>query len=669
MLAKAPEIHVLDKHTAELIAAGEVVERPASVIKELVENSIDALASAITVEIASGGISLMRVTDNGCGIRAADVSKAFLRHSTSKIRTGSDLNAIGTLGFRGEALASVAAVSKVELMTRAAGEELGTRYQIAGGEEISLEEMGCPEGTTIIVRDLFYNTPARMKFLKRDVAEGTAVAAMMDRIALSHPEISFRLIREGKEVLLTPGDCKLSSAIYAVYGKEFASGLIPVEYELGGIHVSGCVSKPSACRPNRNMQHFYINDRYVRSRTMMAALEAAYKGSVMGGKFPSCILTLGIAFDQVDVNVHPAKLEVRFSDERPVFDAVYYGTKSALAGKDSRPEMRLPEPVSRDFTHQDTGKQLYFQKAATNRGDASPLDAPRKVDEAAAFAAFPAPKIPEIPRCTPVTADFPASAAAPALSFPGEDAPLMAAEYTFKNYRTEQNAPVRISRLVEPNSEPVSESTSPNTLSDPPANSFLQGAEDAQEEPVPVTLLGEAFGAYSLLEVPGGLLFIDKHAAHERILYNRLRGNPTTEAQMLLSPVTVTLPKEEYGALTQELELVSEAGFEIEDFGGGTVLVRSVPALLSGEDIPSLIAEIAEGFLRDGRLSRPQRLEDILHSVACKAAVKAGQKSDPAELLELAREIFASEEVRYCPHGRPVAFLLRRREIDRQFGR
>ena len=636
-----PQIQVLDKQVAELIAAGEVVERPSSVIKELVENAVDAGASVITVEIRRGGVTYMRVTDNGCGIAADQVPIAFLRHATSKLSRAEDLDAIGTLGFRGEALASIAAVSHVELLTKARGAEVGARYVLGGEEEPVLEEAGCPEGTTILVRDLFYNTPARMKFLKKDVTEGNSVAQILDKMALSHPEISFRLIRDGKEQLRTPGDNRLSSAIYGVYGREFLSTLIPVEYEYHHVKVSGYLSAPAGCRPNRSMQNFFINGRYIRSRTMMAALEEAYKGSIMVGKFPACVLHLTLAFGAVDVNVHPAKLEVRFVNERPIFDAVYHGAQSALNAGDRPKVMELgkrpvqpyaPAPERQEQTRLPAGPGLgrpavrpspppadgaNFPADGLTLRDSAPVDRPETFRSFAGRVLEPAPDV----SAEPATAQEPPRTPAPSPA-PAEDPPLPAAA--------------------------------------------VQITGDFHSR-----IIGEAFGTYILVEYSEReLMLIDKHAAHERLLYERLRANQGgVEAQALLEPVPVTLEKEEYTAVLDRQAELLRAGFEVEDYGVGTVAVRSVPMVLDGGDAASAVMEIA-GYLASLKKDfTPEHLDWVYHNVACRAAMKAGDATTMEELISLAEELERNPQVRYCPHGRPVYILLRRREIERQFGR
>lgn len=633
-----PHIQVLDKHTAELIAAGEVVERPSSVVKELLENTIDAGATMVAVEIQNGGVTYIRITDNGAGIAREDVPTAFLRHATSKVRREEDLEAIGTLGFRGEALASIAAVSRVELLTCAAGETAGTRYTLEGGEDGCLEDAGCPQGTTIVVRDLFYNVPARMKFLKKDISEANAVAGVVDRIALSHPEVSFRFIRDGREELLTPGDSQLRSCIYAVLGKEFSDSLLPVDYTLGGVHVHGFASKPAASRANRTMQHFFINGRYVKTRTAMAALEQAYKGAIMVGKFPACVLHLDMPPETVDANVHPAKIEVRFINEKPVFDAVYHGLKSALAAGDVPKQAVLP---IRPAVGQPQAEQLHMEPSAAPRSPASHIDA--ILDKPPAQPAAPAPAVPSAPpavRPRPVLRD-------------GTDVPCYAAPSYLNIERTS----------AQPAAAPEPPPAPPPVREEPAAP---PPAEKASE---PVVYVGEVFHTYVIAQMGESLYVIDKHAAHERLLYNQLKATPHNDAQMLLEPVSVPLGREEYAAVTAELETLGAAGFEVEDFGGSTVLVRAVPLILSGCDAAAAIQEIAGGFVSGKRELTMDKLDWIYHSSACRAAVKAGDSSRPEELRQLAERVLQNDDIRYCPHGRPVCFELTRRELEKQFGR
>ncbi|ARP50172.1 DNA mismatch repair protein MutL [Ruminococcaceae bacterium CPB6] len=607
-----PKIHVLEKHVAELIAAGEVVERPASVAKELVENTVDAGATAVTVEIKHGGIPFLRVTDNGCGMVREDVPLAFLRHATSKVQGKEDLAGIHTLGFRGEALASIAAVSHVELLTRTANDLAGTRYLISGGDEEGCEDAGCAQGTTFVVRDLFYNTPARMKFLKKDVTEGNAVSGVVDHEALAHPEIAFRFLRDGKETLHTPGDNKLKNAIFAVYSREFTQGLLPVRYELNGVKVWGYISKPVASRPNRSMQNFFFNGRYVRSRTAMVAMEEAFKGSLMVGRFPACVLHIQLAFSAVDVNVHPSKMEIRFMNERPVFEAVYHGVKTALQKEDTPSILKLQpqpqKPTQVIFPTPVTGQQMHLQPQRHQMP---------AVHDSVTFADIPA-----------VPAD---KVAVP--------------------------PPIQTTAAVPPANEPtaVESDLAPQT------------SGDAEEKPQ--KLIGEAFGTYILVQQGDDeIRIVDKHAAHERMLYEQLKAQTgDLPQQMLLSPITVTLSKEEYTAVLEHTELLARAGFDIEDFGPGTVLVRSAPVMLQ-ENISSAVEEMA-GYLAENRTSiLTEKLDWLYHNIACRAAVKAGDESTPEELLELVRRL-EKEDVRYCPHGRPVSIVLRRKDLEHQFGR
>ena len=619
-------IQVLDKHTAELIAAGEVVERPASVVKELVENAIDAGADTVTVEIQNGGVSYIGITDNGCGFSREDVPTAFLRHATSKIKTEDDLNAIATLGFRGEALASIAAVSRVELITRTEDELAGTRYVLEGGEEVSLSDAGCPRGTTICVRDLFYNVPARMKFLKKDVGEANAVAGVVDRLALSHPEISFRFIREGREELLTPGNGKLDSCIHAVLGREFAKSLLEVDYTLDGVRVYGYICKPENSRANRTMQHFFVNGRYVKTRTAMAALEQAYKGSVMAGKFPACVLCLEIPPQTVDVNVHPAKIEVRFVNEKPIFDAVYYGVQTALQGNTEKRQATLPT---------------------------APAPAPAR---------FVQPEVPSAP-ARPTAHHF-AKQAAQQVAEPNEQRPVM------------PRRPLPTGKAVLRDTTPLNFFEPKKAENEPEI--VLVKQEPITAEPVtllpeieqePVLVIGEVLQTYIVAQWKDAVYFIDKHAAHERILYNDLKNTAHTDSQILLAPLTVSFSREEFGALTEVQDALEQAGFEVEEFGGSTLLVRAVPMMLADGGIAESLREIAGGLLSGKREITTDRLDWIYHSVACRAAVKAGNQSTPKERQTLAERVLLHDDIRTCPLGRPVCFELTKKEIEKQFGR
>ncbi|MBQ3045757.1 MAG: DNA mismatch repair endonuclease MutL [Clostridia bacterium] len=636
-----PKINVLPKHLAELIAAGEVVERPASVVKELLENSIDAGADNITVEIRNGGISYIRITDNGCGISRDDIRNAFVSHATSKIATSDDLESILTLGFRGEALASVSAVARVEVMTRTAEDEIGTRYVIENGEEILLDDAGSPNGTTIMVRDLFCKTPARMKFLKKDVTEANAVAGVVDRIALSHPEVSIRFIREGKQVLITSGNGDLLTCIREVFGKDFSSELIYAEYSGNGVEVSGYVSKPSASRPNRNMQFFFLNNRLIKTGTGSAALSEGYKNSVMVGKFPSCVLNIKINPSLVDVNVHPAKTEVRFSDERVIFNAVFYACKNALAKGDSPKQVK---EIAKDYykATEKVPEQMKIVQKPTPVADfwqhIPKKEEPAKITEAPAVKInFVEPRV-DAPEVThevkpTVTASVPS------------DTPQ-------KEEKTEDILPVSSSQAVE--SEPVIE---------------VKEIKPAFEEEE-FNLVGEAFKTYIICEYKGKMVIIDKHAAHERIIYERLkRDNSERTPQLLLLPVTVTLSKEEYSAVLENLELINSAGFDAEDFGNGCVIVRECPMEISADDVQDVICEIAGRFVEKKQDVMFEKLDWIFHSVACRSAIKAGNFTSRLEMERFAKQLLSMPDIRYCPHGRPVLIEMTQRELEKNFGR
>lgn len=635
-----PQINILPKHIAELIAAGEVVERPASIVKEIMENAIDAGADKITLEIKRGGITYIRITDNGCGIDRENIRKAFISHATSKISTADDLNAICTLGFRGEALASIAAVSRVEVMTRTEQEPVGTRYCIEGGEETVIDDAGCPKGTTLVVRDLFYNTPARMKFLKKDVSEGNAVASVVDRIALSHPEVSVRFIRDSKDVLFTSGDGKLDSAIYKVLGRDFASTLIPCDYELEGVRVSGYISKPFNARPNRMMQYFFLNDRFIKTRTGMVALEEAYKNSVMVGKFPACVLKIQIAPGAVDVNVHPAKTEVRFANEKMIFNAVYYCAKSALQQGDTRVQASFSRKVARQFMPPPTeGKQIkiYEQQLEQIKKEAQPN---------------------QDFWTNTTSAEFKKEAEKP------------------KPIVFNDNSKFEIEKNDEPDLIPCFKPTVQEP--DPVAQTKPEPAEikpSIETEPVqpevePYRVIGEAFRTYILVEQGKKLLIIDKHAAHERMLFEKFKANRDgIETQMLLAPVTVTLSKEEYSAVLDNLDLLEKAGYYVEDFGGGMVIVNECPTAVADADIAEVIMELAGYLVTSQKELIPEKLDWIYHSTACRAAIKAGDRTSDYELDKFVEKLLNNPDIRYCPHGRPVLIEMSRYEIEKNFGR
>lgn len=680
------KVRLLDKHTAELIAAGEVVERPSSIVKELVENCIDAGATVITVEIKHGGSAYIRITDNGEGIAPEDVPTAFLRHATSKIRVETDLDSIATLGFRGEALASICAVSKLEMITRTADSDEGVHYVIEGGEEQINEVIGCAVGTTIIVREMFYNTPARRKFLKSDKAEGNAIASVLDRVALSHPEISFRFIREGKEALLTPGDGKLKSAIHAVFGREFTSGLIPVKYEYNGVQVKGYISKPVNSRPNRAMQIFFINGRYVRSRTMQTALEEACKGAVMVGKFPSCVLGISLDCSSVDVNVHPAKLEVRFTNERPIYEAVYFSVKSSLAEHDTPRDVELPavrKVSTAPNMHEYSGVQIDLNEAARiERTNSRITSAPKPVvpksepqihsvlsqniphsrpqivsDESEPLVVRDSGIAVPIQMSNPVPApvvnmqietkrDETADKIPEVVSVPYDEPPQ-------EKFVQIEELPEQVSAIVEETIAEVEKNT--------PQESFILPE---------YKIVGEIFNTYILIESGNELIMIDKHAAHERLIYERLLNqaeNP--DSQMLLTPIPVTLDKQQYDVVVDNIELLAKAGFEVEDFGMGTVLIRSVPTILSGNDAEGTLLEIAGQLGSKINAVTTEHLDWIYHTIACKSAIKGGDKNLPDELAALVLTLINNPNVRYCPHGRPIYISLKKREIEKYFGR
>lgn len=704
-------INVLDKHTAELIAAGEVVERPSSVVKELLENSIDAGATQITVEIMHGGIDYLRITDNGCGILKEDVRNAFKRNATSKISVDSDLEKIGTLGFRGEALASISSVSKVQLITKAKEENIGSAYEIDGGEEISFDDAGCPDGTTFIMRNLFYNVPARYKFLKKDVAEGNAVASVIDKIALSHPEIAITFIRDNKRVLKTAGDGKLMSSIYAVYGRDFASTLIPVDYELNGMKLKGYISRPTNGRANRNMQNTFINGRFVKSRTISVALEEACKGSIMIGKFPSCVLNLQISPEAVDVNVHPSKIEVRFINERPVFDTVYHGVKSALLRGDSRKEAVLnhnntvnikplnPFNLANKVINKEPQKLV--QKASEKPREKSifdELDLPtknvkyNKVNKVSDSSSVQKKymeflennkklsennqttnntvcnninnnvinnvsteskietKVDEVKEETPENQEV-------QKVNPFEELELEKITPEAKNISEEKKSDVDVVLPTERQTNSSSENIEIKTLIDEDKQSFR--------------FIGEAMNTYIIVETDNNkLVLIDKHAAHERIIFEKLkREKGTGSVQLLLIPITVTLEKNEYTVAIEHLDMFKNVGFDVEDFGNGTLIVRSAPSYLRNDDIEDTIIEIC-GYIAENRKNvMSEHMEWIYHNISCRSAIKAGDSSTAKELIDIAKTVFSDDSIRYCPHGRPVCIELSKYEIEKQFGR
>lgn len=704
------EIRVLDKHTAELIAAGEVVERPASVAKELLENAIDAGATQITLSIVRGGIQQLQIADNGSGIEAEYIDKAFVRHATSKIASAEDLGHIRTLGFRGEALASIASVARVEVLTRTEADEYACCYRIEGGEPQGMEPGARPRGTTVTVNDLFYNTPARMKFLKKDVSEGTFVADIVLHEALSHPEIAFRFLRDGKQQFMTPGDGQLRSAAYAVLGREFARDLLPLDGDGGVYKVTGLVTPPRACRASRSAQHFYVNGRYVKNRTMMAALENAYKGTLMQGKYPGAILRVDMPADLVDVNVHPAKTEIRFARESDVFDAVYRTVRAALAAPGSG-ECRFdlghvakenPQPAPQQTTlpgsapaqsnpqrpavapAQPPQPQKHFNNlSAAEYRALNKLTAPVPartlpgtsgvMELNSVRASFNAPSTPQFAAPVPHTAQEDLLDILPDLP---EQQPK--AEPAVTTALAQQPAPAQLENIESPELPEEEKSATglsalPITHNDPTAQADIP-PEQTTFAPAPANLplrvVGEVFKTYIITERNNELCLIDKHAAHERILFEQLaKDYGSVPSQMLLVPVQVNLSAEEKQALLAHQELLQNSGVEVDDYGGFTVVVRAVPADVPVDDVGDMVLELANHLLNGGRDALREKTEWVLHSIACRAAIKAGDRTTTDEMLALAQKIMDGSVPPFCPHGRPCVLKLTRKELEKQFGR
>ncbi len=653
-----PKINLLDKHISELIAAGEVVDRPCSVIKELVENSIDAGATSVTVEIQNGGNTFMRVTDNGCGIEPEDIPKAFLRHATSKIHEEWDLERIITFGFRGEALASVAAVSHVEIMTRTKGSATGYRCEATDEGTSEIEEAGCPEGTTIIVRDLFYNTPARQKFLKKDVAEANAVAQVMDKMALSYPEVQFRFIRDGDIKLQTYGNGDLLSVISAVYGRDFAKETIEVNYSPVGrdmLKLTGFITKPSASRPSRTFQNFFVNRRFVKTRTAMAALEEAFKGSAMIGKFPGCVLNLEIPPETVDVNVHPAKTEVRFVSEKEIFDLVYYGVKSALNQRDISAVLEESKKVNKAFWNEitDPKEKDFFEKVVVQ----TTLPAQPKTD-------FIKKKYVDVK-----------------YDLVPDDKIVARNNDNIAQYRIDGS----ITHTAQYQIRQAADKAAMEGTELP--KEFIEGIAAIKEAGAPVPIIprnldvdplpfgnlkyvGEVFKTYILLESEDELVFVDKHAAHERILYEKLRkGISAFDCQYLLSPITCKLSDEQCSAVIENPKEMEKFGFVIDDFGRGTVLVRSLPFWVKAKEAESIIGEIADSLVSCRHDLTPEKLDKLYANISCRAAVKANDKNSQLELEKIVDILLNDPSIKYCPHGRPVSTTISKNKLERMFGR
>ena len=637
----------LSPHIANLIAAGEVVERPASVAKELLENAVDAGASKVTLEIRDGGMTFLRVTDNGCGMSREDARTAFLRHATSKLRTAEDLAAIATMGFRGEALAAISSVSRIELMTKTAGSLSGTSLMLEAGNIVEESEVGCPEGTTIVIRDLFFNTPARMKFMKADTVEGSRVASAVQMQALAHPEVAFRFLKDGKEVLSTPGNGGLQAAMYCIYGRDCAK-MVAVESRWEEYSLSGFVTRPTDARPSRSMQTFFVNDRPVKSRLLMSALEEAYRNQIMVGKFPGCVLHLTLPAHAVDVNVHPAKTEVKFLNEKAVFDCIHYGVLGALNKTPDRPQMHFrqetpapkqavpaskPEiaaasaaPAKKDFYRTMSAEEYKAFSSALK-------EAPQPSPAAAAATLQKMERSPSLPLREPVTIPRPAAAA-----------PIPSPKPSEKNIPEKQ--------------------VPPETPEEPEQTAL------PMPEEIPWRLVGELYRSYILVEQGDDAFLIDKHAAHERILFEKLKANQEAiSSQALLAPIPVNLNPTAAAELLANRQMLDEVGFEIEEFGENTVLLRQIPMDLSPDMAAEALETMADNLL-SGRRERADSVRDeILHTVACKAAIKAGWNNDPQELLALAQQVMAREDLKYCPHGRPICISLSKKQLEKQFKR
>ena len=653
-----PKILQLSPHIANLIAAGEVVERPASVVKELLENAVDAGASKVTIEIKNGGMTYLRVTDNGCGMSPEDAKTAFLRHATSKLRTAEDLSAIGTLGFRGEALAAIASVSRIDLMTKTPGSISGTGLTLEAGSITDEDEAGCPDGTTIIIRDLFYNTPARMKFMKSDSVEGGKVAAAVQLQALAHPEVSFTFIRDGRQTLQTPGTGDLGAAVYCGYGRDSAK-FVEVNSRWEGYSLRGFVSKPTDARPSRSLQTFFVNDRPVKSKLLIQALEEAYRNQIMVGKFPSCVLHLTLPPASVDVNVHPAKTEVKFLSEKAVFDCVHFGVLGALNKTPDRPQVQLKTPPAAAPIAQAPTPQSASQTAPL-RGEPQKKQDFFRTMTAEEYKNFSA-AVSNTPKVSPAAAR-----------------PVITA------INAERSAPAAVKQPVLP---PVQSFTPPPSIVTPVGNAVpgvptgasqqvsmpeMESIQEALPMPkeIPWRMVGELYRSYILVEQGDEAFLIDKHAAHERILFEKLRANPTDiTSQALLSPIPVRLRADAAAQLLAKTALLEELGFELEEFGENTVLVRRVPMDLGEGQVADTLLQMADDLLSGRSADTDTVRDELLHTMACKAAIKAGWKTDDRELLALVKEVMSRDELKYCPHGRPICITLSKKQLEKQFKR
>lgn len=643
-------IHELDSHMADLIAAGEVVERPSSVCKELVENAIDAGASQITVELENGGITYLRVCDNGCGMAPEDAPIAFRRHATSKIRTREDLSAIGTLGFRGEALAAISAVARVELFTKQTGCMEGVHVSLEGGKMTANEPAGCPDGTTFIIRDLFYNTPARMKFLKKDFTEAGYILSVVEHAAESHPEINFQCIRDGKRVFHSPGNGSLQNAVFSVFGKELSKNLIEMpENTLNGIRVWGYISKPHAPRANRTYQHFFVNGRFIKSKLVQAAMEEAYRNSIITGKFPYGCVCVDLPLGLVDVNVHPAKTEVKFAEEKKVFSAVYAAVKNALAGEENIPEIEAKP-----------------QKPLADVLPSTPPEPQEKTEVLARSAIRLTPRVSDEPKRSTDTLQQ----ASAYRSTASVGVPKRASFLPFVDVDARDERALEHVGAPKPVKEPVKEPVRPaQPMPAPqPAQQQTEETETLIDDMPKAHVIGSCFDTYILAEDESGLILIDKHAAHERILFNQLRKQVDIPTQMLLQPVVVDLSGEEYAAMMDGMEQIQSIGFVMEPFGQHSVAVREAPAYIDAGDLPMTVSEMAQKLM-DRRTPVPDRLDDLIHTVSCKAAIKGGWKTSMQELQSLCDRVLSDPEVTCCPHGRPVTVRLTKYELDKMFKR
>ena len=680
-----PKIIQLSPHIANLIAAGEVVERPASVVKELLENAVDAGASKVTVEIRDGGMTFLRVTDNGCGMAAEDARTAFKRHATSKLRTAEDLAAIGTMGFRGEALAAIASVSRIDLMTKTAGAISGVSLHLEAGEILEESEVGCPEGTTIIIRDLFYNTPARMKFMKSDTVEGSRVAAAVQMQALAHPEVAFQFLRDGKQVLSTPGNGGLHAAVYCIYGRECAQ-MVEVNSRWEQYSLTGYVSKPTDARPSRSLQTFFVNNRPVKSKLLIAALEEAYRNQIMVGKFPACVLHLTVPASAVDVNVHPAKTEVKFLSEKAVFDCVHYGVLGALNKQQDRPQVQfkneqkpplqgevppkgaegckptppIATPQSRLTPSQlpSKGSQSFFRTMSTadyKTFSTVLQDAPQPKKESAMAtlakierpAALPVREDVILPKATPAPVPKPAPSVGQGHT-PADPDPVASLLPSVEKQHTKAPVPETLPEEIEEMEQ--------TTLEMPTEQTWR--------------MVGELYNSYIIVQQGDEAFLIDKHAAHERILFEKLKANQEKiSSQSLLTPIPVRLSPSAAAELLSNKNMLDELGFEIDEFGDNTVLLRQIPMDLSPEDAAEAVETLAADLLNGRREKKDTVRDELLHTVACKAAIKAGWVNDEKELLAVAKEVMAREDLKYCPHGRPICVTLSKKQLEKQFKR